>query len=238
MEENSLIHINLEKQRLLKEKIEEATQELELVQQETLQFEAILRSHLSDLIIEEQELSVLYKELKKAKKLKRLQQKQKGKKLKISKELKIQQKEPLKIKDPEDERERKRLYREAMLFSHPDKFSLDHEKIELATEVTTQLIELYKNGALQELKLFHLHIMSGNALAGDNLLPTTSLELAQKDKYLENKLKDLLEQLQAAKNKHTYKVQEEYKDPMSFLQELKEYYDDRIFKLKKRTRKA
>ncbi len=53
-----------------------------------------------------------------------------------------------------------------MLHAHPDKFSLDHEKIELATEVTTQLIELYKNGELKELQDFHLHIMSGNALIG------------------------------------------------------------------------
>ncbi len=89
MKENSLIQFNFEKQQLLKDQIEKVSKELELVQQETYQFESILRDSLSDLIIEEQELSVLYKEFKRSKKLKRLQQKQKGKNFKENKNLSI-----------------------------------------------------------------------------------------------------------------------------------------------------
>ena len=154
MEEKRLIQLNFEKQQLLKDQIEKVSKELELVQQETYQFESILRDSLSDLIIEEQELSVVYKELKRSKKLKRLQQKQKGKNFKENKNLSITPQKVSVKEQEEDQKERKKLYREAMLHAHPDKFSLDHEKIELATKVTTQLIELYKNGELKEFKIF------------------------------------------------------------------------------------
>ena len=80
--------------------------------------------------------------------------------------------------------------------------------------------------------------MSGNAIIGRNINSNAFAALMQKDKYLANKLKALEEDLETAKAKHTYKVLKEYPDPISFLQELKYYYEDRIFKLKKRTRKA
>ncbi len=60
----------------------------------------------------------------------------------------------------------------------------------------------------------------------------------KEDAYLQNELLKLENQLQLAKTKHTYKVLTEYENPLTFIDELKEYYQDRIFKLKKRTRKA
>ena len=56
----------------LKHKLEQLTVKVNV-------FEATLRSHLSSEIIEIQELSVLYKAQKKAKKQKRLEQKKRGK---------------------------------------------------------------------------------------------------------------------------------------------------------------
>src|SRR5680860_1114419 len=50
--------------------------------------------------------------------------------------------------------------------------------------------------------------------------------------------KKLKKLLQLAKTNHTYKVLTEYENPLTFIDELKEYYHDRIYKLKKRTRKA
>ncbi|HUH46123.1 MAG TPA: hypothetical protein VLZ54_03135, partial [Arenibacter sp.] len=50
-----------------------------------------------------------------------------------------------------------------------------------------------------------------------------------------NKLK---KELEIAKNRHTYKVLTTYEDPMLFPEELKAYYQDRILKLKRRTRTA
>ncbi|MDP3358866.1 MAG: hypothetical protein Q8S41_05900 [Lutibacter sp.] len=109
------------------------------------------------------------------------------------------------------------------------------EKIDLATEVTSKLIEIYQTGNLAELQNFHKHIFSGNAMMH---FPEFSEKTAQEDSYLQNELLKLEKQLQVAKNKHTYKVFTEYENPLTFIDELKEYYHDRIFKLKKRTRKA
>jgi len=56
--------------------------------------------------------------------------------------------------------------------------------------------------------------------------------------YLEKEISQLEKQLEQAKRKHTFKVLSEYENPLTFIEELKEYYLDRIFKLRKRTRKA
>ena len=134
-----------------------------------------------------------------------------------------------------DLKEKKRLYREAMLFVHPDKFSMHNEKIDLATEVTTKLIEIYQTGNLAELQIFHTYIFSGNAMMQ---FPEFSEKASKEDAYLQNQLLKLEKQLKVAKTKLTYKVLTEYENPLIFIDELKEYYKDRIFKLKKRTRKA
>ena len=44
--------------------------------------------------------------------------------------------------------------------------------------------------------------------------------------------------INVAKHQYLYKVRTEYKDPLTFVEELKVYYEDRIVKLKKRTRKG
>ena len=67
---------------------------------------------------------------------------------------------------------------------------------------------------------------------------SVTLDLTRKDTYLQNELEQLKNQLENAKIQHTYKVLMEYENPLTFIDELKEYYTDRIFKLKKRTRKA
>ena len=67
-------------QKRLREQIQTLQDELEEIQKETRIFEALLHSYISDLIVEEQELFVLYTQIKKAKKAKRLEQKKRGKK--------------------------------------------------------------------------------------------------------------------------------------------------------------
>ncbi|HEY9220721.1 MAG TPA: hypothetical protein VIO43_03990 [Lutibacter sp.] len=224
-----------QEQLLLKAKINLLQQELNNIEQKIIAFEAILRSHLTNEIIEEQELTVLYKKVQLAKKDKRFAQKKKGKNFKDLEGLKVISKNNVNATNVVNQKEKKRLYREAMLFVHPDKFSMHHEKIDLATEVTTKLIEIYQTGNLAELQIFHTHIFSGNAMMH---FPEFSEKTAKDDAYLQNKLLKLEKQLHAAKNKHTYKVLTEYENPLTFIDELKEYYQDRIFKLKKRTRKA
>lgn len=236
---NSLIPSDNEQEQLmLKAKIEVLQQELSDVQQKTDDFEAILRSHLANIIIEEQELTVLYKKIQKAKKEKRLAQKKKGKNYKESEGVKVVSKKiDVKI-SADDQKEKKRLYREAMLNTHPDKYSINEEKIDLATEVTTKLIEIYQNGTFQELQTFHSHILSGNALMNYGKESFLSKHKIVKDSYLKEELEKLDKLLAVAKKKHTYKVLIEYKKPLTFVDELLAYYKDRIFKLKKRTRKA
>ncbi|MBE0423744.1 MAG: hypothetical protein IBX66_07380 [Lutibacter sp.] len=228
---------NEQEQLLLKAKIKVLQQELNDIEQKTTAFEAILRSNLTNELIEEQELTVLYKKVQLAKKEKRFAQKRKGKNFKDLKGLKMIAKSSLPAISDDDQKEKKRLYREAMLFVHPDKFSMHHEKIDLATEVTTKLIEIYQNGNLAELQIFHTHIFSGNAMLQFPINSEINA-VASVDTYLQNELEKLEKQMQLAKNKHTYKVLTEYENPLTFIDELKEYYQDRIYKLKKRTRKA
>ena len=124
-----------------------------------------------------------------------------------------------------------------MLVSHPDKFSLNHDKIDLATEITTKLIEIYKAGDLEKLQDYYPHICGGNAFQLFNSKKIGSSETV-KDNYLEKEIFILEQQLNKVKNKQTYKVLIGYENPLTFIDELKAYYVDCIFKLKKRTRKA
>ena len=229
---------NEKEQLLLKAQISLLKQELNEIEQKTTAFEAILRSHLTNLLIEEQELTVLYKKLQKAKKDKRLAQKKKGKKFKEVTGLKVISDKKESSTTAEEQKEKKRLYREAMFYVHPDKFSMNEGKIDIATEITTKLIEIYQTGSLEELQSYHTHIFSGNALMQFVKPSSVTLDLTRKDTYLQNELEQLKNQLENAKIQHTYKVLMEYENPLTFIDELKEYYTDRIFKLKKRTRKA
>lgn len=240
MQHKNLTPHNPEKaqQEKLKARIAGARRELEIIQQEILSFENILRSHLTNEIIEEQELSVLYKNQKQEKKDKRQEQVKKGKNYNSGSIVRSISENSAgnKAKIHSDSKEKKRLYREAMLHSHPDIFSLTQNKIDVATVVTTRLIEIYKFGNLKELREYHLHILSGNAILGDN----SSLQktLQDKDRFLQEELKGILDSIEHEKNRATYIVLKEYEDPLNYVQELKAYYEDRLGKLRKRTRKG
>jgi len=196
-------------------------------------FEQFLRSAIEDLLVQERELTVLYKAQKKAKKEKRLAQKRRGKNyvapvvvktnLKKVEEQKVHQKE------------KKRLYKEAMLYVHPDKFSMQESQQEIATEITQKLINIYKTGTLEELQAYHAHIFSGSTSIEiqDTLKVKTVVD---KTIYLKKELEKYQNQLDILLGKYTYKVLTTYENPKVFADELKEYYRDRIFKLKKRTR--
>jgi hypothetical protein len=222
---------------LLKAKIKTLQEELAIVEQKIAAFEAILRNHLENELIEERELTVLYKKLQQQKKEKRLAQKQRGKNYVEKQGLKVVNKTAISNLSNDEKNEKKRLYREAMLQVHPDKFSMNHEKIDLATEITTKLIEIYQTGDLNDLKKFYSHIFIDKTIDNDKNLTLEKTALIA-DNYLKNELKKTIKQLEVAKAKHTYKVLIEYQNPLTFINELKDFYNDRIFKLKKRTRKA
>tara|TARA_R110001583_G_scaffold48896_2_gene153004 strand:+ start:6309 stop:7043 length:735 start_codon:yes stop_codon:yes gene_type:complete len=222
----------------LKAQIEVLKDELKLVENETEQFEAKLRSILIDLIIEEQELSDLYRRMQKVKKEKRLEQKKRGKNYKEPKGLKLISEENKPASNSkEDKKELKRLYRDAMLQVHPDKFSMNEDKLDLATEITSKLIEIYRSGNLKELQLFHAHIFSGNPLQQELNTSPNAVSSLSEDSYLKHQKEELEQKLAVAKSRPTYIVLKDYQNPMHFAEELKDYYEDRLFKLRKRTRK-
>ncbi len=220
-------------QEQLKEQLRLLQVELDAIEAQTHSFEATLRAQLMDEIVLEQELTVLYKEQKAAKKRKRLAQKKKSK-VKGDSNIVFKAKTPMAKGQEADSALRKKLYREAMMQVHPDKFSLAEDKQDLATEITSKLITLYATGSLEELKAYHQHIFSGQALD----IKATKKFPRIADTYLADEVDKLKTKIEAAKQKHTYQVLKTYKNPMDFLTELQAYYKDRLFKLRKRTRTA
>lgn len=225
----------------LNDEITKLKNEIDHVEKDVNDFILKIRSHIMNELIEVQELTVLYKKLKKAKKEKRFEQKKKGKHYQEPTGLKtIQKTEISSQENKEEQTEKKRLYREAMLYVHPDKFSIQdgsEDSEDLATEITSKLIEIYQTGSLAELKAYHAHIFNGNInlLINENKVITNTEN--QYD-YLISQIEKLKKQLEEVKNSQLYKVLTEYKNPLTFLNELKEYYTDRVMKLRKRTRKA
>jgi len=223
----------------LKAQIQVLKDELQTIEQETEVFEAKLRAIIIDMIIEEQELSDLYRRMQKAKKEKRLEQKKRGKNYIEPQGIKrISKTSEASPQLKEEEKEKKRLYREAMLHVHPDKFSMQEDKMDLASDVTSKLIQIYKEGNLKDLQVYHNHIFSGNTLLQDGDIDKSHTVVTQEDSYLKQEKEELEDKLYHAKNRQTYKVLTEYENPMLFAEELKIYYTDRLFKLRKRTRKV
>ncbi len=225
-----------EQQKLQKE-IQQLQQELAAIERKKQDFGTVLRGHISDLIIEEQELFVLYKQIKKAKKNKRLEQKKRGKNYKESTGVSVVTTTKKTALSPEEQQERKRLYREAILHVHPDKFSMSESATDLATEVASRLIEIYKTGTLESLRAYHAHIFKGNtAMVLDDT--ATKIKVHAKDNYWQQEKEALQKAIATAKNHQLYRVLTDYPNPLTFVDELKAYYEDRITKLKKRTRKG
>ncbi len=239
MSNKKLPSIDRTDQKRLREEIQTSQEELDKIHEKINAFEALIHAHLSDLIVEEQELFVLYKQIKKAKKANRLAQKKRGKNYKEPKGLQIifEQEKKVIPSELEEQKEKKRLYREAILHVHPDKFSMNENETDIATEITTRLIEIYKTGSLETLKAYHTHIFKGNTDINLGEVSST-ITISPKDNYLQQEKERIEKAIRLAKKNQLYKVVTEYKDPMVFMEELKDYYEDRIIKLRKRTRKG
>ena len=237
MSKKKLLISNHIEQKELPEQIQLLQQELEEIQDKTRNFEALLRSRLSDLIVESQELFILYKQIKKAKKAARLEQKKRGKNYKEPQGLRPIPKKKENIIPLEEQKEKKRLYREAILHVHPDKFFKNEKQTDIATELTRKLIEIYKTGSLETLQAYHAHIFKGNTpiILNDTAL---KIKIFSKNDYWQQEKEKLKKAIDLARNNQLYKVITEYEEPLVFVDELKRYYEDRIFKLKKRTRKG
>lgn len=201
-------------------------------------FQARIRSALSPQIQRILELTILYKNQKSAKKLKRLEQKMRGKNYK----------EPLGLKmndasftvpnfvSADDQQELKRLYKEAIVQIHPDKFADANEELnERATAVTSQLIEVYKSGDLEELNRLHEHIISGNALTYIPDQPETVNDPQAMMLFLQDKKRKLQKLLPEIQTSAIYGLWLNRKDIPALIAELKTGFAERILILEKRT---
>ena len=234
-EENLPIQTNLEAIDL-KLQLEQFQKEYDAMAEKVQALKNLIHLHVADEIVEVQELTILYKELKSAKKQQRLQQKQRGKNYVAPKGLKVVSKLS-KAEDVSHSKEKKRLYREAMLHVHPDTFSMQPEQTELATEVTAKLIQVYRDGDLKALQAYHAHIFSDASLT--QLTANASVTIhASETSHISTEINALKIQIDELKNSSLYKILTEYENPYTFVDELKVYYKDRLVKLRKRTRKA
>ncbi|WP_066220812.1 hypothetical protein [Formosa haliotis] len=124
-----------------------------------------------------------------------------------------------------------------MLHVHPDKFSLAANEQESATDITTQLIEIYKNGTLQELQAFHTHIFTDQTQIKTSKNSKANIAITTEPlAHLKQVIKSLELEIKTLQASQLYHILTTYKKPLTFVDELIIYYKDKIEKLKKRTR--
>lgn len=214
--------------------------ELSTLEHSLNSFEALLRSQLQHEILRIAELTALYKQHKQAKKAKRLEQKKRGKNYQEPKGLKQKS-----VKSPGPDRlntnqlqELKKLYKEAIVQVHPDKFAQEGGDIaNRATKLTMQLNALYQQEDLEELSKFHQHILSGNAMSHVSFQPASVLNTEAMILFLQKKKRALEENREQLRQSTTFEVLSTYENPASFVDELREQFQHRIRQLEKRTHK-
>lgn len=238
-----------EQSKQLKEDIRLLQLELDRIESMTDVFGTKIRTLFANEIVEEQELSILYREMQREKRDKRraIRNKQRGIKSvdtclsspKDTAESSSEASVPS-VKRSSDGKEVKRLYREAMLKVHPDRFAHEEELEDKAAEVTRQLIEIYQSNDLHKLKDYHAYIMSGHAILDNKLHGCNKSEHGSVKglSYLKKTKQTLEDELNKMKSEQLYIVLTTYSDPMTFMDEIRLYFDDRLMKLRKRTRKA
>lgn len=213
-----------------------------MVSKEIGTFENSIRHKLQIQISQLSSLNKKMKEKQQLKKAKRLEQKKKGKNYKEPVQL-ISPKQKSKS-GPEvnegEKQELKRLYKEAIVKVHPDK--IDHggmvDKIKTATDLTSQLNGIYKNGDLEALLNFYqTFIIALPDLEGRQIeIPSVNSEIRLV--ALLSKKEALTKQLQNLEANYLYHVLKTYENPLTFIDELELEFQNKIGKLEKRTRKG
>lgn len=215
--------------------IKELELDLANKQQQILRFEQLVQSKLNTQLLEIRKLEQLYKAEKKAKKAKRSLQKNKGKEINLPIQPKMAN---ATIKTPESSDELKKLYKEAIQLVHPDKFMNDAEQVDKASEITTELISIYKSGDLKTLKDFHEYIIFGNPFQVAKEQDNNRLENIPKIDYLLKKRDKLAQELAELLNSDLYQILLSVTDETAFIDDLRIQFDERILTLLKRTRKS
>lgn len=225
--------------RLLEQEITQLEAQLNEAEHTINTFETQIRTRLHLEIQRIRELTTLYKDQKNTKKAKRLEQKKRGKNYREPQgvlKTRPGTKEGGTLSSGEQQ-ELKRLYKEAIVHVHPDKFvNEDARTGEQATAVTVALNAIYERGDLGQLKDFHEHIISGNAMAHVPYQPGPVADPNALRIYLRKKRDQMANDFAQIKQLHLYTVVTTYADPLSFVDELRIQFIQRIQQLEKRTR--
>lgn len=132
-----------------------------------------------------------------------------------------------------EQKELKKLYREASMQCHPDKFVGDSVKIEVAQQVFVSLTEAYKANdldrvkeILQDLKSGVFQVVEVNQSNKKEVLRVQILNLKRKMRQVEDDLKKL-------RSSSTYLIIEKHKDLNEYIFDLKEKLEFELEMLKK-----
>lgn len=193
-------------------------------------FEQTVRARLGEQIRQMRALTDVYKAQKAAKKEKRREQKRRGKNYQEPQGLLKTRREEEEL-NSDDPAELKRLYREAIVQVHPDKFPAASEaEGKQAAALTTHLNELYERGDLEALRDFHEHILGEHPLRHTAYVAGNATRnfLLRKKEQLNAALAELLQS-------QSYQLAVT-PDRDALMDALREQFEEKIVQLKKRTR--
>lgn len=112
-----------------------------------------------------------------------------------------------------------------MFHVHPDVFSMNDHRRDLATAMTTRLIEIYQSEDLATLKVCHSHLFIHDVLTSMSLTGLVNVHLTNSSDFLIEQKKKLEEDLIKAKRRHTYQVLTTYNKPNVLFGKLKASYN-------------
>lgn len=132
-----------------------------------------------------------------------------------------------------EQKELKKLYREASMQCHPDKFIDDPVKVIIAQQVFVSLTEAYKSNDLEKVREILHNIKSGNFNMDELAHSNKKEDLKAQISNLKRKLKETTEILNALKVSSSYNIIESHKDLNQYFSELKQKLEFELELLKK-----
>ena len=136
-------------------------------------------------------------------------------------------KKDIKIKDlnETEQKELKKLYREASMQCHPDRFIDDPNKVFIAQEIFVKLTQAYKSNDLVKVKEILHNLKSGIFNFGEIVYSNKKELLKSQIATLKSKLKMAMEHLNEIKTSASYCIIRNQKDLNEYLAELKTKLD-------------
>lgn len=119
----------------------------------------------------------------------------------------------------EQQEDLKKLYREAILKCHPDK--VNEALREKASELTTQLNDAYKKQDIETVKQILADLKNGILTNAAKAEAKTNEHLREKLSYLNNKLKNQIQNLHAAKEDNAFVTASTYNEDPEHFEKLK-----------------